>query len=177
MSSTTPQVADAETPEEKLGAPRVRVLLTMVDDADIDAALAVVQRQAYEPAPEIVVVGGERDGILSAATLEEAIASTESTFEYLWLLHADARPRPDALAALVAEVERNEAALAGSKLLRAGSQDELESVGGATDVFGEPYSGIDVGEIDLEQYDVVREVAFVQSASMLVRRDIAQGLR
>jgi GT2 family glycosyltransferase len=176
MSSTTPQVADAETPEEKLGAPRVRVLLTMIDDADLDAALAVVQRQAYEPAPEIVVVGAERDGILSSATLEEAIASTESTFEYLWLLHADARPRPDALAALVAEVERNEAALAGSKLLRAGSQDELESVGGATDVFGEPYSGIDVGEIDLEQYDVVREVAFVQSASMLVRRDIAQGL-
>ena len=177
MSSTTPQVADAETPEEKLGAPRVRVLLTMVDDADLDAALAVVRRQAYEPAPEIVVVGGERDGTVSAATLEEAIASTDATFEYLWLLHADARPRPDALAALVAEVERNQAALAGSKLLRAGSQDELESVGGATDVFGEPYSGIDVGEIDLEQYDVVREVAFVQSASMLVRRDIAQGLK
>jgi hypothetical protein len=55
--------------------------------------------------------------------------------------------------------------------------DELESVGGATDVFGEPYSGLDEGEIDLQQYDVVREVAFVQSASMLVRRDLAQGLR
>jgi hypothetical protein len=97
-------------------------------------------------------------------SLEEAISSTESSFDYLWLLHSDARPRPDALAALIAESERNEASLAGSKLLKAGTMDELESVGGATDVFGEPYSGLDEGEIDLQQYDVVREVAFVQSA-------------
>jgi GT2 family glycosyltransferase len=177
MSSTTPQVADTDNAEENVDAPRIRVLLSVVDGSDVDAALAVVRRQAYEPSPEIVIVGAERDGTPFEATLEEAIASTESSFEYLWLLHTDARPRPDALAALVAEAERNEAALAGSKLLKAGSMDELESVGGATDVFGEPYSGIDEGEIDLQQYDVVREVAFVQSASMLVRRDLAQGLR
>ena len=96
--------------------------------------------------------------------------------EYLWILHSDARPRPDALAALVSELDRNEASLGGSKLLVAGTRDELESVGSATDVFGEPFSGLDEGEIDLQQYDVVREVAFVSSVSMLVRRDLAQGL-
>ena len=110
-------------------------------------------------------------------TLEEAIASTASDVEYLWILHSDARPRPDALAALVSEVERNDASLGGSKLLVAGTRDELESVGSATDVFGEPFSGLDEGEIDLQQYDVVREVAFVSSVSMLVRRDLAQGLQ
>src|SRR5690606_40406632 len=106
---------------------------------------------------------------------EAAIAATDSTVDYLWFLHSDARPRPDALAALVREVERNEASLGGSKLLVAGSRDELEEVGSATDVFGEPYSGLEEGEIDLQQYDVVREVAFVRSASMLARRDLAQG--
>ena len=177
MSQTTPQVADTETVDESPHAPRVRIVLTAVAGADLEAALAVVRRQVYEPAPEVVVVGDQVDGVASLPSLEDAISSTDATFDYLWLLHADARPRPDALAALIAESERNEASLAGSKLLKAGTMDELESVGGATDVFGEPYSGLDEGEIDLQQYDVVREVAFVQSASMLVRRDLAQGLK
>ncbi len=177
MSQTTPQVADTETTEESVDAPRVRILLTAVEGADLEAALAVVRRQVYEPAPDIVVIAGEVDGVASSDSLEEAIRSTDASFDYLWLLHADARPRPDALSALISEIERNEASLAGSKLLKAGTMDELESVGGATDVFGEPYSGLDEGEIDLQQYDVVREVAFVRSASMLVRRDLAQGLK
>ncbi|HUG08074.1 MAG TPA: glycosyltransferase [Acidimicrobiia bacterium] len=175
-------LADDETLDEVSDAPRVRVVITAVADADLEAAMAVVGRQVYEPAPDVVVVvvGEDLDldaGVATAETLEEAIGSTDSSFDYVWLLHADARPRPDALGALISEIERNEASLAGSKLLKAGTMDELESVGGATDVFGEPYSGLDEGEIDLQQYDVVREVAFVQSASMLVRRDLAQGLR
>ncbi|HWB89206.1 MAG TPA: glycosyltransferase [Acidimicrobiia bacterium] len=182
MSQTTPQVADTEVLDRAVDAPRVRVLLTVVADADLAAALAVVGRQVYEPGPEVVVVGDVKgldlpEGVSVSANLEDAIGSTDSSFDYLWLLHADARPRPDALSALIAESERNDASLAGSKLLKAGTMDELESVGGATDVFGEPYSGLDEGEIDLQQYDVVREVAFVQSASMLVRRDLAQGLK
>ena len=177
MSQTTPQVADTETVDASLDAPRVRIILTAVAGADLEAALAVVGRQVYEPAPDVVVVGDEAEGVESVASLEDAISSTDPSFDYLWLLHADARPRPDALAALISESERNEASLAGSKLLKAGTMDELESVGGATDVFGEPYSGLDEGEIDLQQYDVVREVAFVQSASVLVRRDLAQGLK
>lgn len=176
MSQTTPQVADTEPIRDLPTAPRVRILLTAVEGADLEAALAAVRRQVYDPAPEVVVVDAAIEGVDSASSLEDAISSTDSSFDYLWLLHGDARPRPDALAALISEMERNEASLAGSKLLKAGTMDELESVGGATDVFGEPYSGLDVGEIDLQQYDVVREVAFVQSASMLVRRDLAQGL-
>ena len=160
--------------------PWVKVILVAVEGADQAAALAAVRRQVYDPAPAVVVVAPGDDGLpegtVTAPTLEVAIDDTGPAFEYLWLLHADARPRPDALGALVSELERNEAALGGSKLLRAGTPDELESIGSSTDVFGEPYTGIDEGEIDLQQYDVVREVAFVPSASMLVRRDLAQGL-
>jgi hypothetical protein len=180
MSQTTPQVADAENIQSSPPAPRVRIVITKVSDADFNAALAVVRRQVYEPSPEVVIVGQDLDlddDVTAYANLEEAVRATDSSIDFLWLLHADARPRPDALAALISEIDRNEASLAGSKLLKAGTMDELESVGGATDVFGEPYSGLDEGEIDLQQYDVVREVAFVQSASMLVRRDLAQGLR
>lgn len=153
----------------------------MVEGADLEAALATVDRQVYDGIHEVVVIGAPEDDLPSGVgliqTLEEAIVGTDSEVDYLWILHSDARPRPDALAALVAELGRNDASLGGSKLLFAGTRDELESIGSATDVFGDPFSGLDEGEIDLQQYDVVREVAFVSSVSMLVRRDLAQGLR
>ena len=78
--------------------------------------------------------------------------------------------------ALLRETGRHDASVAGSKVLIEGSDDRLDSVGEATDVFGEPYSGLDPEELDLEQYDVVREVAFVSPISMLVRRDLLSGL-
>ncbi len=182
MSDTRPLTVEPNAPEADTDAPRVRVLLSVVPGSDTSAALGAVERQRYEPAPEIAIVAASADSDLPESvsqysSLEEAIEAADSEIEYLWFLHSDARPRPDALSALVTESERNEASLAGSKLLKAGTMDELESVGGATDVFGEPYSGLDEGEIDLQQYDVVREVAFVRSASMLVRRDLARGLR
>ena len=59
MSQTTPQVADNPPVEDDTGAPRVRVLLTTVPDADLHAALAVLDRQVYEPSPGVVVVGEE----------------------------------------------------------------------------------------------------------------------
>jgi len=180
-SASAPQVADESTPLVPPDAPRVKVIVTLVEGADLEAALATVDRQVYEGVHEVVVAGdAEGDlpvGVSRMATLEEAIAVTGAEVDYLWILHSDARPRPDALAALVGELDRNEASLGGSKLLFAGTRDELESIGSATDVFGDPYTGLDDGEIDLQQYDVVREVAFVSSVSMLVRRDLAQGLR
>jgi hypothetical protein len=180
VDAPAPQSAETQTTEDPSPAPRVSVLITSVEGADLEAALAIVRRQAYEPLPDIVVVGEVEDppdDVTVISSLENAIAEAGSEVDYLWLLHSDARPRPDALTNLVRETERNEASLAGSKLLVAGTKDFLESVGSATDVFGEPYSGLEEGEIDLQQYDVVREVAFVRSASILVRRDLAQGLK
>ncbi len=179
-SASAPQLADESTPLVEPDAPRVKVVVTLVEGADLEAALATVDRQVYEGIREVVVIGEPNGdlpgGVSRVPTLEEAIAETDPAVDYLWILHSDARPRPDALAALVWELDRNEASLGGSKLLFAGTRDELESIGSATDVFGDPFTGLDDGEIDLQQYDVVREVAFVSSVSMLVRRDLAQGL-
>lgn len=179
--ASAPRTAEEPAPGAPPDAPRIKVIVTLVEGADLDAALATVDRQVYGAIREVVVIGESHGdlplGVSRTPTLEDAIADAGPDVDYLWILHSDARPRPDALAALVSEVERNEASLGGSKLLLAGSRDELESIGSATDVFGDPFSGLDEGEIDLQQYDVVREVAFVSSVSMLVRRDLAQGLR
>ena len=176
----TSQNVEETTSPDPPSAPNVSVIVAAIEGADLGAALATVDRQAYEGIEGISVVGlvnGDLpEGVERAVDLESAIADASDDVDYFWLLHSDARPRPDALGALVDGLERNQASLGASKLLVAGSHDVLESIGSATDIFGEPFSGLDEGEIDLEQYDVVREVAFVASVSMLVRRDLAQGL-
>lgn len=181
MTDVSQLSADPDTgPDTPTRLPAVRVVVTPVDGADIVAALASIRRQAYDGEIDVTIVGDAEsevsEGMTFSASLEIAVSETEPSFDYLWILHADARPRPDALASLVREVERNDAGLGASKLLKAGTRDVLEAIGSATDVFGEPYTGLDEQEVDLQQYDVVREVAYVTSVSMLVRRDLARGL-
>ncbi|HJR92059.1 MAG TPA: hypothetical protein VJ938_06440 [Acidimicrobiia bacterium] len=171
------QEADAD--EAAATGPKVVVAVTVVAGVDPQQTLEAVRRQARPPVSVMLVGGstsGVPDGVVLSADLEELVAGLDAAIDYVWILHGDAEPRPDAMGALVDEAERHEASLTGSKLLVGGTRDTLEGVGSATDIFGEPYSGLDEGEVDLEQYDVVRDVAFVNSVSMLVRRDLLRGL-
>ncbi|MGZ5384280.1 MAG: glycosyltransferase family 2 protein, partial [Acidimicrobiia bacterium] len=111
-----------------------------------------------------------------APDMQTLIAELPPETTHVWLVHDDASPRNDALAALVEGAQRVDASVAGSKLLRADQPGMLESVGAATDVFLVPYSGLDSDEMDQEQYDVVRDVAFVFGASTLIRMDLFKGL-
>jgi GT2 family glycosyltransferase len=160
---------------------RVRVAVLAVDDDGLVGTLAAIGRQVYGIDGVTII---DPDGAV-AETHGHTVVPDFATFveglgsevDLVWIVHGDARARPDALGALVGELSRNEASLVGSKVIDAASADRLESVGSATDVFGEPYTGLDPDEVDLEQYDVVRDVAFVSAVSMLVRRDLLRGLR
>jgi hypothetical protein len=160
---------------------RIRVAVLAVDDDGMAATLEAIGRQVYGIEGVTIV---DPDGDISepgslpvVKDFASFVTDLGSEIDLVWIVHGDARPRPDALGALVAEMERSDASLVGSKVVDAATLDRLESVGSATDVFGEPYSGLDVDEVDLEQYDVVRDVAFVAAVSMLVRRDLVRGLR
>ncbi len=161
------------------------VVAIVVDNLDgLPATLAAVRRQVYEPA-RVVIAGGDRDARQTAdeadvewvPSVSAALGALEPTTTHVWVLHSSAQPRTDALGSLVVEAERVEAGIAGSKLLDARDPERLVSVGVATDVFDAPYTGLDEGEIDAGQYDVVRDVAAVGGASLLMRRDLAKGLR
>ncbi|MEX2423635.1 MAG: glycosyltransferase [Acidimicrobiia bacterium] len=160
---------------------RIRVAVLAVDDDGLAATLAAIGSQVYETEGVTIV---DPDGDISepgslpvVKDFASFVTDLGAEIDHVWIVHGDARPRPDALGALVAEMERSDASVVGSKVVDAVTLDRLESVGSATDVFGEPYSGLDTDEVDLEQYDVVRDVAFVSAVSMLVRRDIVRGLR
>ncbi|MDJ0954796.1 MAG: hypothetical protein QNJ81_14055 [Acidimicrobiia bacterium] len=142
-----------------------------------------MRAQVYET-ERIVVVGSGSTGRHAAdgagvewmSTVPNLLGSIDATVTHLWFLYAGALPRPDALEALISEAERSDAAVAGSKLVRADDPERLIAVGIATDVFDVPYLGLEENEIDAGQYDVVRDVAAVAGVSMLIRRDLARGV-
>ncbi|GBE21783.1 hypothetical protein BMS3Bbin01_01135 [bacterium BMS3Bbin01] len=155
----------------------------MVRAGTLTDALDAIATQVYEPRVIVAVGGGE---VAVALAKERGIAwvPTPSALgellgpeiTHVWVLHDDVAPRPDALGAMVEELQRVDASVVGAKLLHADSPETLELVGAATDVFCVPYTGLDQDERDQEQYDVVRDVAYISGACMLVRRDLFLGL-
>ena len=179
----TPDYTAADRATDAPSARKVAAAVLFVHEDHAPGAVASVQAQVYEPTTITLVGGGQagRDlaehlGIESRASIAEFVAGIGTGDDYVWIVHGDALARRDALGALVFEADRNEAGVVGSKILDASDPRLLESVGASTDVFGEPYTGLDPGEVDLEQYDVVRDVAYVSGVSLLVRRDLLKGL-
>lgn len=161
------------------GQNRMRVVVAILSDPaeDLTRCLESLKAQDY-PIERVVAISTEESPqIATSPTMEKLVNGLDSGVEVVWILHGDAYPRPDALSSLVAVMERHQADVVGSKLLQADFPEQLDSVGAATDVYGEPYTGLDPEEVDLEQYDVVRDVAYVLGVSMLVRRDLLRGLK
>jgi hypothetical protein len=176
---TTPMPSEP-SPEQPAVAAYV-----VTSSADLlDPCLAALERQVYGVTQVFVVGGGDEARQVAGAhgatwknSVPGVMKALDREIVYVWRLSDRARPRPDALAALVKDGSRVEAAVAGCKIVDADDQDLLVSVGYATDVFDAPYSGLQPGEVDQEQYDVIRDVAALSGASMLIRRDLFFGLR
>jgi GT2 family glycosyltransferase len=96
-----------------------------------------------------------------------------SGMEWVWLLHDDSAPEPEALEHLLAEAQsRPSAHILGPKLVSWANPDRLQEVGWSVDRTGRAVSPIEDDEIDQGQHDQVRETFFVNTAGMLVRRNV-----
>ncbi|MGG6380851.1 glycosyltransferase family 2 protein [Paenarthrobacter sp. NEAU-H11] len=97
--------------------------------------------------------------------------------EWIWLLHDDAAPAPQALAELLSAVERAPSVtVAGCKQLDWDAGRKLIDVGLSTSRWAERLTLIDADELDQGQYDGRSDTFAVNSAGMLVRRDIWEQL-
>ncbi|QKW06847.1 glycosyltransferase family 2 protein [Streptomyces sp. NA04227] len=101
--------------------------------------------------------------------------------QWLWLLHDDCAPEPDALAELlrVVEAERelgNDVAIVGPKLRGWYDRRQLLEVGVSIAHSGRRWTGLDRREQDQGQHDHVRPVLSVSTAGMLIRRDVYEQL-
>ncbi|MFE1948913.1 glycosyltransferase [Streptomyces sp. NPDC059524] len=101
--------------------------------------------------------------------------------QWLWLLHDDCAPEPDALAQMlrVVEAEREagaDVAIVGPKLRGWYDRRQLLEVGVSIAHSGRRWTGLDRREQDQGQHDHVRPVLSVSTAGMLVRRDVFEQL-
>ncbi|MEU4927095.1 glycosyltransferase family 2 protein [Streptomyces yokosukanensis] len=102
--------------------------------------------------------------------------------QWLWLLHDDCAPAPDALAELLRVVDnelelgRDDVAVVGPKLRGWYDRRQLLEVGVSIANSGRRWTGLDRREQDQGQHDHVRTVLSVSTAGMLVRRDVFERL-
>jgi GT2 family glycosyltransferase len=93
--------------------------------------------------------------------------------EWIWLLHDDCAPAPDALRRLLEyAVRRPEAGVIGPKVRSWRDERQLLEVGLSISGGGRRQTGLEKREYDQGQHDATREVLAVGSAGMLVRRDV-----
>lgn len=109
------------------------------------------------------------------AAANEAIRLVEGS-GFFCFMHDDLALAPNAISVLVEEMYRSNAGIVGPKLVDWDDAGVLQHVGLGVDRFGEVDPLVDVGELDQEQHDGVRDVFSVPSACMLVRADLFRTL-
>ncbi|GAA3117194.1 hypothetical protein GCM10010466_05230 [Planomonospora alba] len=93
--------------------------------------------------------------------------------EWIWLLHDDCAPAPDALSELLRAADADpRAGVLGPKLRDWLDRRLLLEVGVTVDRTGRRDTGLEPREFDQGQYDGVRDVLSVSTAGMLIRRDV-----
>jgi GT2 family glycosyltransferase len=112
------------------------------------------------------------------AAVRAALAlETGPPADWVWLLHDDCAPEPEALEQLLAETARDaQVAVAGPKVLGMVDRRLLLEVGVTIARGGRRETGLERREHDQGQHDGVRPVLAVGTAGMLVRRDVWDAL-
>nr|WP_262982854.1 glycosyltransferase [Arthrobacter globiformis] len=153
-----------------------------VDTGSQDNSAALLQRAVGDA--NVITVDGGKAGMGAAVRAGLAALApwsrqgTRDRSEWIWLLHDDAAPAPEALAELLHAVERAPSVtVAGCKQLDWNARRRLIDVGLSTSRWAERLTLIEADELDQGQYDGRSDTFAVNSAGMLVRRDIWEHLK
>jgi GT2 family glycosyltransferase len=104
--------------------------------------------------------------------LPAGVADSERV-EWLWLLHDDSEPAPDALEQLLrGATETRSAAVLGPKVMDWADRQVILETGMTIDTAGRRITGIEPREVDQGQHDGDDDTLAVSSPGMLIRRDV-----
>jgi GT2 family glycosyltransferase len=93
--------------------------------------------------------------------------------EWVWLLHDDCEPAPDALEQLLrGAAETRSAAVLGPKVKDWADRQVILEAGITIDTAGRRITGVEPREVDQGQHDGDRDCLAVSSPGMLIRRDV-----
>lgn len=142
------------------------VPVIVVDTASTDDSVAVARAGGVD---YLVRTGEDTPFGAAVDAAVTAVLPDLAADDWLWLLHDDSSPEPDALAELVAEQERSPSALVlGPKLVVAGQPETIDEFGLTMTPRGERISPA-AGELDQAQFDTQSDVLAVGTAGMLVQ--------
>jgi GT2 family glycosyltransferase len=112
-------------------------------------------------------------GLVAAQDRAPAEPTWHQRVEWVWLLHDDCAPAPDALRRLLEyAVRRPDVGVIGPKVRSWRDGRQLLEVGLSMTGGGRRQTGLEKREYDQGQHDATRDVLAVGSAGMLVRRDV-----
>lgn len=136
------------------------------------AALAATDADALVAGPATSASGPS-----SGAPSPRQHTSAPAPLRWVWLLHDDCAPAPDALEQLLAAVEvAPSVGVAGCKVVDWHDEGLLHQVGFSTSAMGRRLTGVEHGDRDQGQRDHRDDVLAVSSAGVLVRRDLLERL-
>ena len=95
---------------------------------------------------------------------------------FFCFLHDDVAMDPSTISELVAETYRSNGGIVGPKLVDWDRPNVLQHVGLSADRVGVTLDAAELGELDQEQHDAVRDVFCVPTACLLVRIDLFRAL-
>ena len=134
--------------------------VVVVDTASSNETLQLVSQFGFA----IVQPGDIRLG----AAIEAGLRALRSKPQWLWILHDDSAPEPNALSQLAKMAEVSESvAIIGPKLLRWDLPVEIQQLGLTVTPTGKPFLLVE-SEFDQGQFDVRTDTLAVSTAGMLV---------
>jgi len=125
---------------------------------------------------------GEVRVVKGSTTFPEAVALgldalSDDPADWVWILHDDSTPDPTALEWLLTAVEADDGLdILGPKLREWPSLRRLLELGVTISGTGRRETGLERGEYDQGQHDDVRTVLAVNTAGMLIRREVLERL-
>lgn len=172
------------------GHPWLPTLLTALDSATRrpDHVVAVDTGSADATRADLVAALGESDVVVAARTTGFGTAVAQALDNvpreerpaadaWVWLLHDDCAPAPGALEAMLAQAAREpDVAILGPKIRAWPNSRRLTEVGLTLARSGRRERGVDPAERDQGQRDSVHDVLAVNTAGMLIRRDVYDAL-
>ncbi|MBW8805589.1 MAG: glycosyltransferase [Catenulisporales bacterium] len=168
-----------------LGQLRAPQRILAVDTGSKDDSLAILDENL---GPEAVLAAKRNTGFGAAVNhaLKAAPVVDHELYgrgdapvvEWLWLLHDDSEPAPDALLRLLEiGASHPDAGVVGPKIRGWYDREQLLEVGVTVTSDGRRWTGLEKGEHDQGQHADPTPVLSVSSAGMLIRREVWDRLR
>ncbi|NKX53274.1 glycosyltransferase [Arthrobacter mobilis] len=160
--------ADSSAALLQLGLPAGSTVVAAPDGAGFGAAVAAgLAGTGPDPAGPDPAAQGP-----AGAADQPGAGTPAGVQDWIWLLHDDSAPEPDALEELLLAVETAPSVtIAGCKQVDWNNPSKLVDVGLTVSRGAERLTLIDLDEVDQGQYDGRSDFFAVNSAGMLVRRD------